>query len=258
MSNPTRPGTDHGAPYAPPSGPSSKPPAEKASLVEDFMEIFYAPSKVFARRSGSGYGIPLLIVAVLSAVFAFANRSVTSQIMDAEYTRRTAEQMAKNPRMTQEQAEAGRAISAKIGGAIFYVAIPILVFVVGFLTWLAAKMVSAKLSFEAAILVVTFAQIPRLLGSLLTTVQALLMDTSTVTSQHSVGFSPARFMDPATTQRQIMDVVGRFDIFTLWATLLIGIGVAVVAKVPRSKGYAAAGIVWGIVTVLTGISLLWS
>lgn len=257
MSNPTRPGTDKGASYTPGSDSSDKA-AAKPSLVEDFLEIFYAPSRVFARRAGTGYGVPLLVVALLSAVFAFANRSVTSAIFDAEFTRRAAETMAKNPQITQEMMNSQRGISEAIGGAIFYVAMPILIFVVAFFLWIAAKTISAKLDYAAAVLIVTFAQIPRLLGSLLTTVQGLVMDTTTITSQHSVGFSPARFMDPATTQRQVLDVVGRFDIFTLWATLLIGIGVAVFAKVPRSKGYVAAGIVWGIATVLTGISILWS
>jgi hypothetical protein len=257
MSNPTRPGTDHGASYTPKSDATGPAPA-KASLIEDFLEIFYAPSRVYARRFGSGFGVPVLVVALISAVFAFANRSVTSAIFDAEFIRRTAETIAKNPQITQEMMNQQRGISEAIGGAIFYVAMPILIFVVGFFIWIAAKMVSAKVTYESAVVIAAFAQIPRLLGSLLTTVQGLVMDTTTITSQHSVGFSPARFMNPDTTQRQILDVVGRFDIFTLWATLLIGIGVAVIAKVPRSKGYAAAGIVWGIVTVLTGISILWS
>jgi hypothetical protein len=256
MSNPTRPGTDKGTSYTPGSDAAGTS-AAKPSLVEDLLEIFYAPSRVFARRAGTGYGVPLLVVALLSAIFAFANRSVTSAIFDAEFTRRSAEAMANNPQITQEMMNQQRGISEAIGGAVFYVAMPILIFVVAFFVWIAAKMISAKLDYAAAVLIVTFAQIPRLLASLLTTVQGLVMDTSTITSQHSVGFSPARFMDPS-TQRQVLDVVGRFDIFTLWATLLIGIGVAVIAKVPRSKGYVAAGIVWGIATVLTGISILWS
>jgi Yip1-like protein len=257
MSNPSRPGTDHGASYSPPSQATPGKGGQQSSVVEDFIEIFYAPSRVFARRAGSGYGIPLLIVSVVSAIFAFANRSITSAIFDAEFTRRAAEQMAKNPQITQEMINQQRGISEAIGSAIFYVAMPILIFVVGFFIWLAAKMVSAKLSYQTAVLIATFAQIPRLLASLLTTVQALVMDTTTVTSQHSVGFSPARFMDAA-TKKQILDVVGRFDVFTIWATVLIGIGIAVIAKVPRSKGYTAAAIVWGIATVLTGISILWS
>jgi hypothetical protein len=259
MTNPSRPGTDHGAPYSPASDAKTPPTApEKASLVEDFIEIFYAPSRVFARRANSGFWTPLLVIAVISAIFTFANRSVTSAIFDAEFSRGAAKAMAANPQITQEMMNTQRGISEAIGNVVFYFAMPIIVFLVGAFIWLAAKFVSAKLSYQSAVLIATLSQIPRLLQAVLTTVQALLMDTTTITSQHSVGFSPARFMDADTTQKQLLDFIGRFDLFTLWVTALIGIGIAVVAKIPRSKGYAAAAIVWGIATLMTVVSVLWS
>jgi hypothetical protein len=39
-------------------------------------------------------------------------------------------------------------------------------------------------------------------------------------------------------------VLGGLDLFTIWVTVLIAIGIAVVAKVPRSKAAIAAGVVW--------------
>lgn len=258
MTNPSRPGTDRGAPFTPASDGTTTPPAEKASLIEDFIEIFYAPSKVFGRRANSGYWTPFLVITVISALFTFANRSVTSAIFDAEFSRGAAKAMAANPQITQEMMNSQRGISEAIASVIFYVAMPILIFLVGAFIWLAAKFVSAKLSYQSAVLIATLSQIPRLVQAMLTTVQALMMDTTTITSQHSVGFSPARFMDPDTTQKQLLDLVGRFDVFTLWVTALIGIGIAVVAKVPRSKGFAAAAIVWGIASLLTVVSILWS
>lgn len=257
MTNPTRSGIDRSAKYDPGSA-APAPAPEGASLVEDFMEIFYAPSRVFARRASGAYWAPLVAISLLAALFAFANRSVTAAVFDAEFSRTSARAMAANPRLTQEMMSQQRGIAEGFASVAYYVGMPLLILFVAVLVWMAAKTVSAKIDWRAAMLVATLAQIPRLVGALLTTVQALLMDTSTITSMHSVGYSPARFMDPDATPKQLMDLVGRFDVFTLWVTVLLAIGIAVVGKVPRSKGAAGAAIVWGVATALTVVSLLWS
>ena len=37
-----------------------------ASRWEDFIDIFYAPSSVFARRAASGFLLPMVVITVLS------------------------------------------------------------------------------------------------------------------------------------------------------------------------------------------------
>lgn len=244
MTSPIRPDTDRGASYSPtPDGGQPSAP-EKASVVEDFIDIFYAPSTVFARREKSGYGIPLLIITVISALFAFASRSITSAIFDVEFQRGAATAMAADPRITEELMNRQRGVMEVVATAGTYIGTPIMIFLVAVLVWVIVKLFQAKLTYQQAVLVVTFAWIPRLVGGLLTTVQALLMDPTTITSMHSVGYSPARFMDPDTTQRQLLGIMGRLDLFTIWVTVLIGIGIAVIGKVPRARGLAAAGIAW--------------
>src|SRR5688572_19609673 len=96
MSTPVRPGTDSGANYTPGAMP---PKPEKSSLFEDFMDIFYAPSTVFARRADSSFWGPLLIITLVTAVFSFVNRDIASAIFDAEYARGAAAAQAKNPQI---------------------------------------------------------------------------------------------------------------------------------------------------------------
>jgi hypothetical protein len=69
-------------------------------------------------------------------------------------------------------------------------------------------------------------------------------------------WSTARFFDPDTANAGLLAVLSRFDVFTIWVTVLLGIGVAVIAKVPRSKGYAAAAIAWAVPTLISGIGAL--
>lgn len=233
----TRPGTDRGAGY---DSSTSSPPPEKASVVEDFLDVFHSPSSVFARRANSGYGLQLLIVSVLAAAFAFSQRSVLSQIFDVEFARGTAKAMANNPRITQEMINQGRPIQEAIATFAGYIGTPIFIFILAFFVWIVAKLFSAKVTYGQAAMITTIAWIPRLLGSLITTVQSVLMDTSTVTSMFSLSLSPARFMDPDTTNPKLFGLMGSLEIFSIWFWILVAIGLSVVAKVPRARGYAAA------------------
>lgn len=228
------------------------PPGEKASLIEDFMDILYAPSKVFARRATSGFGTHLLIIAALAALFAFANRGVFSQIFDAEFTRGAAKAIAANPKITMDQMNSMRGIQEKIGSLMTYIGTPIFVFFLAFFTWLVAKIVSAPLNYGQAALIVTLAWVPRLVGSLVATLQVVLMDTANMTNMYSLSASPARFMDRDAANPKLFALLGGLDLFAIWYMVVVAIGVATIAKVPRSKGFTVAGIVFllGFIPVL--------
>jgi hypothetical protein len=90
---------------------------------------------------------------------------------------------------------------------------------------------------------VTLAWIPRLVQGLLNTVQALLTDPTSVEGMHSITYSPARFM-ASDTPRWLLGALSRLDLFTIWVTVLIAIGIAVIGKVPRQRAAIAAVLVW--------------
>src|SRR5919112_490476 len=74
----------------------------KASRWEDFIDIFYAPSTVYARRADSGFLLPMVVVTVLTGALFLMNSGTLSPIMDAEFSRA----MAKQPQqVTAEQLE---------------------------------------------------------------------------------------------------------------------------------------------------------
>ena len=248
----TKPASDRGASYDPsaPSAASSTPP-EKSSIVEDFIDIFYAPSSVFARREKSGFGVHLLIITLISALFAFASHSVFSQIFDAEFARGMAKAMAKNPRLTTDMVSSMRPMQEKIASAFVYAGAPLAIFFTAIFVWLAAKVVSAKITFGQAALITTLAWIPRLVGGLIGVLQVVLMDTSNFTNRYSLSASPAKFMDPDATNPKLFGLLGSLDLFAIWFTILIGIGIAVVGKAPRNKGYIAAVLVFVLGTLIS-------
>ena len=65
-------------------------PAKPASLWEDFIDIFYAPTSVFARRREGKFGLALLVYVILAtAVFSTA-RPMMQPIFDAMTSQREA------------------------------------------------------------------------------------------------------------------------------------------------------------------------
>lgn len=230
---------------APGDGLDASPaPAKPASRWEDFIDIFYAPASVYERRRNSGFFIPMLVVTVIIGLIALANWGVMQPIMDAEFTRQTAAMMKKNPQLTPEMMEKGRAIGetfAKIGAFIF---IPIAMFFTGLILWIVGKFFDAKQTLGAALMVASYAYVPRILESILNGVQGLLMDPASLNGRYSISLGVGRFLDPNTASPMVLALVGRIDVFTIWVTVLLAIGLAVTGRIPRSRAAIAAAIVW--------------
>ena len=224
--------------------PAPAPPAKPVARWEDFMDIFYAPSEVFARREHSGFGLPLLVVTVLIGVIAAVNMGVMQPIMDAEFTRATAAAMKKDPRVTAEQMQQFRAMGEKFAPVFAAIGTPIAIFFVGLTLWLAGKLVDAKQSFGAALMVTSYAYLPKVIGSIVAGVQGLLMDPATLTGQFKVSLGIGRFLDPDTASPILLALVGRMDVFTIWVTVLLVIGLAVTGKISRSSAAIAGVVVW--------------
>src|SRR6476646_8591687 len=128
-----------GLPTSSPAPAGATAPTSPASWWEDFIDIFYAPSQVFARRENSGFAIPMLVVTLLVALIAIANSGVMQPIMDAEFARATAAAMMAKGRSF------GEAI-AKFGA---FILLPVAMFLTGLVLWLVGKLFDAKQSLGA-------------------------------------------------------------------------------------------------------------
>lgn len=227
-------------------------PAKPASRWEDFIDIFYAPSSVYERRRNSGFGIPMLVVTVLIGAIFIANSGAMQPIMDAEFARGTAAAMKQNPQITPEMMEKSRSIGetiAKIGAFIF---VPIGMFLTGLVLWIVGKFFDAKQTLAAAIMVAAYAFVPRILENILNGVQLLLMDPASLDGRFRVSLGLGRFLDPATASPMLLALLGRVDVFTIWVTVLLAIGLSVTGRISRSKAAIAAVIVW-LVGALPGV-----
>jgi hypothetical protein len=188
---------------------------------------------------------------VLGVMF-FLNQGTFRDIMEAEMARGMAEAMKENPGMTAEQMEAGK----KIGGTIAmfggFIGIPIALFCVGLAVWLTGRLLGATLSYTAATMIACYSYFPRIIESVATSVQGILLDTTGMSGRYQLSFGVGRFLDPEMSPG-VIGLAGRVDVFTLWVTVLIVIGLMVVARLPREKAVPAGVVVW----VLGGLPALW-
>lgn len=227
------------------------PAQTKAGLWEDFIDIFYQPSQVFERRRDGKFGLALLALIIVSAILFFALHNGIAPIMDAEMAKQAAAMAAKNPQITPDVIAARQGMMEKFAIVGILVGIPIGVLLVGVLLWLASKLIDAKIALVAALMIATYSWVPHVAEMILNAIQGLVLSPDSITSRFSVQLGPARFLGPDANPF-LLAVLGGLDVFSIWTVVLLAIGLATVARVPRSRAAIAAGAVW-VVGLLPGL-----
>jgi Yip1 domain len=218
-------------------------PAKSASFWEDVIDIFYQPSEVFRRRQGKSSWPPLLFVSIALGVIVFATFNTLQPIFDAEFTRSTAKAIAANP-AAADAINKSRDLMTSVG---MYTIGPITfftMFVVGIVSWIVGKLVGSQQEFQAAIAVAAWSYMPRVIGAVASGVQGLIMDPSKLNSAFSLSIGPARFFDADTTNPLLFQLLGRFDLFTIWTTILLAIGLYVTGKVTKERAVIFGLLIW--------------
>lgn len=222
----------------------TEPAPGKASFWEDFVDIFYAPSSVFARRANGEWGKPLIFLIVVATVLVFLTKNAMQPIMDAEFARQSAAALRKNPSLTAEQLASGRSFFETLGPIIFAVVLAISVLGTGLVLWLVGKLFDAKESVAAALMIAAYSEVPRIAQIVVQAAQALFMSPESLNAANSASLNLARFMDPDQASPIAIAMASRVDVFTIWVTVLLAIGLHVVGKISRQQAAIAAAIVW--------------
>lgn len=214
-----------------------------ASRWEDLIDIFYAPSSVFARREGKDVWLPLIMLAALMALLTWANRGLLDVITDVEFSRMSESILQKNPEVPLEQIRKGQDMMASFRPVMAVVGVPIATLFIASMLWLCARLVDAKLAFGSAALISTFAMFPRLIEQVVNGIQWLVLPAEAFNSRFSTTLGVGRLLDPDGAPF-LLAVVGRIDVFTLWVTALLAIGLAVKSRIPLARAAIAAALVW--------------
>jgi hypothetical protein len=154
--------------------------------------------------------------------------------------------MRKNPNITQDQLASSRHFFEMVAPFFFGIGLAVSVFVTGLVLWLVSKLFDAKASVAAAIMIATYSEVPRIVQLLVNAAQALFMSPEKLNAVNSVGFNPARFMDPDQASAVAIALASRFDLFVIWITILLAIGIYVVGKISKQQAAIVAVIVWAL------------
>jgi hypothetical protein len=216
----------------------------RAAVWEDFIDIFYAPSAVFRRRENGNVFIPLAVITIICGALFYLNSGALQPVFDAEFDRQMAAVMRQNPNIPPEAVDRMRGFATRIQQVAMFVFIPCAILGVGFVSWIAGKLVDATQSFRAALIVGAYAYSPRILDGVLHGLQGLFLDPAQLDGRFRLSFGVGRFLDPDTVSPLLLAVVGRIDVITIWITVLIAIGLCVTGRIPMRKAAIAAVIVW--------------
>jgi hypothetical protein len=224
--------------------PENTPAAPQASLWEDFIDIITSPSQVFRRRENSGFGLQLLIVTVIFAVLILGTKSLIQPVFDAEMARQTAQVLKAHPEITADKIQGQMAMGQKIAPIFIIFSIPISIALTGLVLWLVGKIFESKQNAQAALMVATYAFVPRLLGTVAGAVIAYFSSPERLNGAARLTVGLGALMDPDTSSPVLLALLTRVDLFVIWQTILLAIGLQVTGKVSKTSSYLAAALVW--------------
>ncbi|TFG52134.1 MAG: hypothetical protein E4H37_06705 [Gemmatimonadales bacterium] len=199
---------------------------------------------MFARREKSNFLLPLVVLTVLITVVFLGTRGAIQPAYQADGARRIAATLEANPELTAEALEGGARTMERFIPVIVFVATPITILLTGLLLWIAGKFVGAKQALGAAMVVATFANFPRLIQSLVYGIQGLVLPVESLDGMSRLSVGPARFLDPNLASPLTLALAMRADVFIIWVTVLLAIGLKVTGKITMGAAAAAAAIVY--------------
>ncbi|MEO8635947.1 MAG: YIP1 family protein [Gemmatimonadales bacterium] len=215
------------------------------SVWEDLLELFYAPRAVFERRRETpAFGLALIILVAAILLLTFVFKGVMEPVFEAEFHRGTVQAMKQNPQLTPEMMEQGKQFWQKFMVVIIGFTMLIMPLVLGLVLWVVGKLVESKAALGQAMMVATYAMFPRVLEGIINAIQMLALPLDNIDSRFRVTIGIGRLLDPVSTNPLVYALLTRVDLFTLWVTLLLGIGIAVMGKLSRERAILVAVVMW--------------
>lgn len=229
-------------------------PDANSAGIADAAEIYFAPTDVFERRRDGAFWLPYIIFVVVFAALFLATKGLLQPLYDAEASKQMAKAMAQNPEFTAEQAAKGRQMAGTfqaVGALFFGLIMP---FIVGIVSWLAAKLVTGAVGLKQGMMIGTFALFPVLLEQIINAAQAAtIVSAETLTTRYALSIGPARFLDPNGSPLAAA-LLGHIDPFTIWSAFLIGLGVKVIGGTTNGQAATVGVVVWilGVLPAILG------
>lgn len=209
---------------------------EKASRWEDLVDVYFAPGDLFARRADESWVAPVIMLSVISILLYYIFLPINAVMWEVAMTENAA------PGMDAEKIRQGAAMMKYIGGLF----LPVGYLIVMLFTAIGLKLVSSLMEpaaeWRQAFLIAAFSMFVTIPQQIVGALLIFLKSGSGTPHMSDVSFGALRFMEkPDPVVRALL---GRVDLFAIWAAVLCAVGLVVVVKMPRGKAIATAAITW--------------
>lgn len=216
---------------------------QKASRWEDFIDIVFSPSEVFARRGNEAWLTAFIVLSVINVALYYLLLPVTGPTIEAAMVENappnvTAAQMAQGAKMM------------KIGMGIIA---PVMYLVMILGTGLALKLVAAlfdgKPTWRQSFAITTHAHFITVIQGLIVAFTIFIMNMmGAQPSGKNASFGLLRFVDVG-SDAVMRTLLGRTDLFAIWIAALFAVGLVTVVKMEKVKAILTAAIVWALIAL---------
>jgi len=221
---------------------------------------FFAPSKTFAdiKRGNKSWWLPFILVGLAGYIlFAAVSFKIgMQQVVDNQIhlNPKAEERLAQVP---PEQREMSTKISVYVTEGVF-IGNPVILLAVIALFSLGLMgtvnfLFAGKARYDSVFAVWMYASLPSIIKTLMGTI--VIFSGIAPESFNIKNFAPTNvgaFLNPLDTNPALYSLASSLDLITIWTLILLGMGVATVAGVKRSSGYAAV-FAWWALFILIGM-----
>jgi len=218
---------------------SYTPPAEEASLWEDFVDVYFSPAQVFARRRDARWGKPMLALIGASLLLYVALIGPNSRIMMASIEQA-------NPEAAAQLGQGRMSTIMMVFGGL---AVPVMMLLTT--AWAAVllmglgRLVDVRPSFRQAMVIATYAAFVFLLAQVAIGVMVILQGSGELNAVKDLSFGALRFVeDPMALPGAVLPLVQRVDLFAIWQAVLWGVGARAMLGASTGQAAGLAGLTW--------------
>jgi hypothetical protein len=217
--------------------PLTEPQTEQThvSRWEDYIDVFFSPAELFARRARDRVTPPLLTLLGLAVVFYLVMMPANSMIMRVS--------MLENPEAAEAMGSIGTVLQL-IGAVFVPITYVIIIAFTAALLWLAGRFAEIRIDFSRAMLIATYAAFVYLLAQLAGGVAVLIHGEAGLDVIRDTSFGVLRFVGDADMNKALMGLLRRLDIFAIWQAILWAIGIRTIYRVSTARAGLVAAVTW--------------
>jgi hypothetical protein len=229
------------------------------SEVERVVDVFVAPSKTFTdilRNAKWWLPFVLMVIVTLGVTVVVDKQVGFARVAENQIHQSPKQEEALNNLTPEQRAQRlqGMSVGYRYTSYASFVFILIFVAIGALLYWASFNFgLGARATYGQMFAVWMYASLPRLLTGLLTIVTLMFGgNADAYDMKNPVGTNPAYFVPDAPAG--VKAVLSFFDVIGIWVLVLLIIGTAIVAKVPKGKA-AMVVVGWWVVGLVISVGI---